>query len=114
MTDNDVLAQLDWKTSEIRCQCEQAHHTNGCRNPATQQVEFHALDHCNDTAETQQGELNPFGNYVFLLCDPCLHDLAHTVMQHVHRLNAFSRPVCMTCGAPVVELKDVFREITDL
>lgn len=110
MTDNDVLAHLDW--TAVRCQCEQADCTNtgGCKNPATEHVEFHAIDHCNKPSD----EVNPFGNYVFLLCMPCLETLAAVVDQHIAKLNVHGRKVCMTCGAPVCELSDAIREVKTL
>lgn len=110
MTDNDILAPLDWTT--VRCQCEQQDCTKagGCRNTATEHVEFHAIDHCNNTTD----EVNAFGNYVFLLCHPCLETLAAVVDQHIARLNVHGRATCLTCGAPVRQLSDAIREVKTL
>lgn len=114
MPDLDVLAALDWHT--IGCQCDAYDCTKrgGCPNQATCRVELHAFDHCNQTL-TQDGDtLDPFGNYVFLLCPHCLDDLAQIVDLYVGRLNAYGRKTCATCGAPVAELSDVIREVTPL
>lgn len=114
MPDTDVLTQLDFHT--VTCQCEQhaCTSTGGCTNTATEQIEFHAIDHCN-ALETVDGDtLNPFGNYVFILCHTCLQTLAHVVAEHVEHLNSWGRKTCLTCGAPVCELADVIREVKTL
>ncbi|MGV0793040.1 hypothetical protein [Mycolicibacterium sp. XJ1819] len=110
MTDNDVLAALDWQT--LTCQCEITHHcphkTKPCTNRANRQITFHALDHCNNP------ELGQFGNYVFLLCETCLYVLATNVNAHLARLNAYGRAICLSCGAPVCQIDHVIREIEEL
>lgn len=110
MTDNDVLAHLDWTTVTCQCQQHACVQAGGCKNPATEHVEFHAIDHCTKGSD----ELNPFGNYTFLLCMPCLEDLAATVGDHIARLNRYGLKTCITCGAPIAELKDAIREVNDL
>jgi hypothetical protein len=114
MTDNDVLAQLDW--TSLACQCEITHHCahrdKPCPNKANRQIKFHAIDHCNNT--DPDDTVNAFGNYVFLLCQTCLDTLELNVHAHICRLNRFGRAICLTCGAPVTQLDHVIREITEL
>lgn len=107
---NNILEQLDWHT--ITCQCEQQACTQagGCPNPATEHIEFHAIDHCNTT----DPDINPFGNYTFLLCLDCLQTLAHVVAHELAKLNRYGRKTCTGCGAPACELSDAIREVRTL
>lgn len=102
MTDNDVLAQLDWTT--VHCQCENELCPTGCTNPATRHVEFHAVGDCNRI------DLQPAGNYVMLLCARCLATLTEVIDQQRQRLNRHGIPTCGPCGAPLVERTDWIRE----
>jgi hypothetical protein len=110
----EMLVAHDWHT--IACQCDHYDCTRkgGCQNQATRHIEFHALDQCN-TPVTRDGDtVNPFGNYVYILCEPCLNSLAQAVAVYVDRLNVYGRKTCMTCGAPIRELSDIIREVTPL
>lgn len=114
MPDTDVLAHLDWQT--LGCQCDQHICTSrgGCTNPATMQIEFHALDHCN-TPITRDGDtLNPYGNYVYILCRTCFEDLEQAAYLHIRNLNQWGRKTCLTCGAPACKTADVIREVKTL
>src|SRR4029077_4460139 len=62
----DVLDDLDW--TAIVCQ----NHRRKCDHEATLIVEWHAIDHCNETG-------HPDGNLVELLCQQCLEWLQHEV-----------------------------------
>lgn len=105
MSDIDAIAHLDWGTNEVRCQCEnELCKPHGCRNKATRHVEFHAVGDCNRV------DLQPFGNYVMLLCDHCLATLTQVIDQQRHRLNRHGIPQCGPCGAPMVERADWIRE----
>lgn len=112
----DALVELDWHA--IGCQCDQHTCTSvgGCRNTATEHVEFHALDHCNESPTCDGETLNPFGNYVFLLCLDCLQALACVVADELRQRPPDGRgyQTCATCGAPAAELSDVIREVKTL
>lgn len=107
-----TLEAHNWHT--ITCQCDHHTHTRkgGCTNRATHHIEFHALDHCNQTADGETP--NPFGNYVFILCYPCLQQLAKTAARHAKRLNRYGRATCQTCGAPIAGPGDIIREVSNL
>lgn len=105
---NTILEQLDWHTVTCQCQLQDCINAGGCDQPATEQVHLHKVDHCNDD------DVDPFGNYVFLLCLPCLHRLARMTALRIGQWNLFGRRTCLGCGAPVAVLADVIREITTL
>lgn len=113
MTDLDALKDLDWQ--QVSCQCEQdgCKAAGGCDRPAAMRIAFHALDHCNEQA-SQGGELDPFGNYVLLFCEPCLNLLMSKTDSVLKALNRYGRKFCQSCGAPATEISDVVREISDL
>lgn len=105
---NAILEQLDWKTVTCQCELQGCIAAGGCDQPATEQVAFHKIDRCNDP------DTDPFGNYVFLLCMPCLHKLAKITAMRIGAWNMFGRRTCTSCGAPACVLGDIIREITTL
>jgi hypothetical protein len=113
MPTDDLAAIKHLDFTEIRCQCEQFACRGKCPNPATLQVEFHALDHCN--TQPTDPDINPFGNYTFLLCANCLKSLAASVAPEVAALNHFGPYTCGTCGAPARAVQpDLIREVKTL
>lgn len=101
---HDTLTALDW--TAVACQC----HKHPCTGTAAFIVETHAVSHCNDP------DLNPFGNQVRLLCEPCLTRTREVITREVAKLVAVSRePVaCGTCGAPITRASDVLRAVERL
>ena len=103
MTAPDTLAALDWQT--ITCQC----HVHPCMTPATHIVTTHAVGHCNDVGLTADGD------QIELLCDICLTMLRARVADGVWRLAKLPGPVeCETCGAPIVAVGDIIRDVRRL
>lgn len=107
-----AIAHLDFH--EVRCQCQQFGCQGKCPEPATVQVKFHALDHCDGSQDTD-AELDADGNYTFLLCLACLGSLMIHVARHLAQLNAYGLYTCQTCGAPARSTKpDMLREVVRL
>ncbi|QLL09978.1 hypothetical protein [Mycobacterium vicinigordonae] len=103
-TGNEIpsaIAALDWQT--ITCQSHA-----GCTNRATHIVHRHAVDECNHP------RLDPFGNIVEILCIACLWRAESEVVVQLSQLRRTSGTYCLTCGAPVSELRDIMRDITAL
>ncbi|GFG63458.1 hypothetical protein MKUB_09480 [Mycobacterium kubicae] len=102
-TGNDpgTLASLDWQI--ITCQAE-----TGCTNRAEYIVHRHAVDKCNHP------QVDPFGNVVEILCIACLWHAEAEVLVQVGRLARTSDNCCLTCGAPVAELRDIMRDVAVL
>jgi hypothetical protein len=104
----DPIAHLDWQ--QIRCQCEQ--HSDGCKsncpNPATVQVQFHALDHCN--THSCDPDVDENGNYLFLLCLGCLATLTYAVNRHLQTIHDTGQTYCLTCGQPAVTWHHIIRK----
>jgi hypothetical protein len=92
-----AIEHLDWHT--IQCQMD-----GGCPNDATHMVEIHVVDYCDESWT------GPFGNSVGFLCDWCVAEVDIVVADQVKRFNLFGRKMCLTCGAPVVDVKDILRE----
>lgn len=103
-TDNDIITQLDWPTTHIRCQCDNTRCANGCKNPATRHVEIHSIDDCN------RADLGQFGNLVTLLCETCYTTTRLVIEQLVDTLTRYGRAHCRGCGAPLADITDVIRE----
>jgi hypothetical protein len=97
----DTLAALDWRG--ITCQSEA-----GCTNLATHIVHVHAVDNCNDP------NLDPFGNIVDILCGVCVRLVEVEVHLKVGQLTRRPGTHCLTCGAPVHEVRDIVREVVAL
>lgn len=103
-TGNEIpgtLAALDWQT--ITCQAD-----TGCTNRATHIVHRHAVDGCNHP------EVDPFGNIVEILCIACLWRAEAEVLVQVGQLGRTAGTYCLTCGAPVSELRDIMRDVAAL
>ncbi len=103
-TGNEIpgtLASLDWQT--ITCQAD-----TGCTNRAAYIVHRHAVDRCNHP------QVDPFGNIVEILCMACLWHAAAEVLVQVGQLTRTSGTYCLTCGAPVSELRDIMRDVAVL
>jgi hypothetical protein len=100
----DTLTALDW--TAVACQC----HKHPCTGTAAFIVETHAVSHCNDE------DLNPFGNQVRLLCEPCLVRTREVIAWEVAQLVGSARgPVmCETCLAPIATPSDVLRAVERL
>lgn len=92
-----ALEYLDWQT--VQCQSSE-----GCTRQATHIVEIHVVDFCDESW------VNPFGNTVGILCGPCMDEVESDVRSHVRKLSRFGRPMCLTCGAPVVDVGDILRD----
>jgi hypothetical protein len=98
----DVLDDLDW--TAIVCQ----NHRRKCDHEATLIVEWHAIDHCNETG-------HPDGNLVELLCQQCLEWLQHEVDRFIGKLKRIpGQRACRTCGTPIAESSDVLRSVRPL
>ena len=98
----DVLDDLDW--TAIVCQ----NHRRKCDHEATLIVEWHAIDHCNETG-------HPDGNLVELLCQQCLEWLQHEVDRFIGKLKRIpGQRACWTCGTPIAESSDVLRSVRPL
>ena len=102
--DLEVLQALDW--SEIQCQC--AHHRHACPNRATHVVAIHAIEACN------QPGLDPFGNRIELRCYACVLRLQAEVGYRLLKLREWGLAACGGCGAPLAEIADVVREVSEL
>lgn len=108
----DAIKHLDF--TEIRCQCQLYACKGKCTAPATVQVKFHALDHCDGKKDAEH-ELDADGNYTFVLCRPCLRSLAASTYGPIARLNMIGPYTCGTCGAPAKSVEpDLIREVTPL
>ncbi|GAB7145400.1 hypothetical protein [Mycobacterium riyadhense] len=98
----NTLTALDW--NEITCQFGA-----GCTNRATHTVHLHVVDACNNPG------LDPFGNSVGILCVACLRSIEARVMRQLKRLMRYGVVMhCLTCGAPVCGLTDIFRDVAAL
>ncbi len=98
--DVDFLRHHDW--AEITCQCP----CHPCDGRARYVVAIHALHACN------QPGLDPFGNRIELRCGHCVARLHLDVATKLGRL---VRPgQCDGCGAPVREVDDVIRSVSEL
>jgi len=97
----DTLAALDWR--EITCQSD-----GGCTNRATHVVHLHAVDECDHP------HLDPFGNTIEILCVACLWRAEAEARLQVGRLRRHAGASCLTCGAPVIELRDIMRDVAEL
>lgn len=92
----DTLASLDWH--QLTCQSEA-----GCTNPATHIVHRHAVDECSNP------NLDLGGNIVDILCLCCVRSLRLVVLRQVSKLTRHRGAYCLTCGAPLHELRDIIR-----
>jgi hypothetical protein len=102
MTAAAELKDLDW--TEITCQCSEH---GGCTLQAKFAVHIHAVDRCNDP-----GLLS--GDRVVLRCRACVMSLRRCVERSLQQLNRDGLACCDGCGAPLVEVTDVVREVVRL
>jgi hypothetical protein len=101
---NKAIAPLDWHT--YACQC--THHRPPCKQPAKYVCHIHALHRCDTD------DVDMFGNRIELLCAQCVSRLKAHINYHLGKLNAIGVGCCGSCGAPIVELSDVLREVVKL
>jgi hypothetical protein len=102
MTTAETLTALDW--TSYACQCP----AHDCTDRAAFVVRVHAISAC-----TRSG-LDPGGNRVELRCVACVRRLQAEVRAGLRQLNWHGRASCDTCGAPLVAVGDVVRELVAL
>jgi hypothetical protein len=78
-----------------------------CGAPAVAVAELHAIDLCNQTG------LSPDGDLVETLCQACLDTVQWLMATYVGHMREMasrcgSHPVCTTCGRPTGYLRSVF------
>lgn len=110
----DTIEHLDFRPT---CTCESGYctHPEGvqCEAEADVILTFHQLHGCND------GDTDAYGNEVGQVCACCLERLTAVVAEHVERLRDAARrcggvAVCHSCGAPVMHVSDVIRDVRPL
>lgn len=89
------------------CSAQQVSTGITCGAPAVAVAEIHAIDGCDQTG------LSPDGDLVETLCHPCLFSLKRAMATYVgDKREMASRcgthPVCSTCGRPTGYLRSVF------
>jgi hypothetical protein len=99
VTTAEALTALDW--TSYACQCP----AHACRDRAAFVVRVHAISDCNRVG------LDPGGNRVELRCTACVRRLQAEVRAGLRQLNRYGRASCDTCGAPLVAVGDVVREL---
>jgi hypothetical protein len=91
-----VLSALNWSPL---CGCTRH---GGCTRPATHIVRVHAIGSCGRDAD---------GNYVFLRCVTCVSQMRAEIARSLEELNRRFIPQCDSCGAPMVRVSDVVRQV---
>lgn len=89
------------------CSAQRASTGISCGAPAMAVAEVHAVDECDETG------LSPDGDLVETLCQACLATVQTAMAAYVsHRREMASRygtpPACTTCGRPTQYLRSVF------
>jgi hypothetical protein len=80
----------------------------GCTRPATHIVRVHAIGSCGQDGRDADG------NYVFLRCVTCVSQMRAEIARSLEELNRRFIPQCESCGAPMVRVSDVVRQVEEL
>jgi hypothetical protein len=95
----EALRALEWSPL---CQCTRH---GGCTRPATHIVRVHAIGSCGQDGRDADG------NYCWLRCAVCLSQMRAEVARSLEELNRRFIPQCESCGAPMVRVSDVVRQV---
>jgi hypothetical protein len=98
----EALRALEWSPL---CGCT---HHGGCTRPATHIVRVHAIGSCGQDGRDADG------NYCWLRCAVCLSQMRAEVARSLEELNRRFIPQCESCGAPMVRVSDVVRQVEKL
>jgi NAD-dependent SIR2 family protein deacetylase len=75
---------------------------------ATHVVRVHAISTCDQDGRDADG------NYCWLRCAVCLSQMRAEIARSLEELNRRFIPQCESCGAPMVRVSDVVRQVEEL
>jgi hypothetical protein len=95
----ETLPALNWSPL---CGCVRH---GGCTRVATHIVRVHAIGSCGQDGRDADG------NRVLLRCAVCISTMRAEIARSLEELNRRFIPQCESCGAPMVRVSDVVREV---